>query len=128
MNLPQEALDYFSQELAHSTQSPRSFFQTWKCGVEIAGAAWFGDGTRDGLNRAASKWDLQPNVLMIGKALGVLSSGERMFLAAMVSFYNARKGAAMLKRCGFEGLADLGGLDLQRRKVLAELIVHYDVW
>lgn len=34
----------------------------------------------------------------------------------------------MLKRCGFEGLADLGGLDLQRRKVLAELIVQYDGW
>lgn len=93
MNLPQGALDYFSQELAHSTQSPRSFFKAWKCGVEIAGAAWFGDGTSDGLTRAASKWDLQPNVLMIGKALGVLSSGERMFLAAMVSFYNARKGS-----------------------------------
>ena len=37
------------------------------------------------------------------RPLGVLSSGQRMFLSAMVSFYNAREGGAMLKRCGFEG-------------------------
>ena len=48
---------------------------------------------------------------MLNDALGVLSSGQRMFLSAMVSFYNAREGGAMLKRCGFEGLSDLGGLD-----------------
>lgn len=40
---------------------------------------------------------------MLNDALGVLSSGQRMFLSAMVSFYNAREGGAMLKRCGFEG-------------------------
>jgi hypothetical protein len=42
-------------------------------------------------------------MLMLNDALGVLSSGQRMFLSAMVSFYNAREGGAMLKRCGFEG-------------------------
>ena len=37
-----------------------------------------------------------PDMLRLNDALGVLSSGERMFLSAMVSFYNAREGGAML--------------------------------
>ena len=61
-------------------------------------------------------------------ALGVLSSGQRMFLSAMVSFYNAREGGAMLKRCHFHGLSDFDGLDLQRRKVIADLLVNYNGW
>ena len=32
------------------------------------------------------QWDLRPNMLMLNDALGVLSSGQRMFLSAMVSF------------------------------------------
>src|SRR3546814_9522473 len=59
-------------------------------------------------------------------ALGVLSSGQRMFLSAMVNFYNSREGGAMLKRCGFEGLSDFGGLDLERRQVIADLTLHYN--
>lgn len=127
-SLPQEVSDQLERELAHFDQAPCAFFQAWKRGIEIAGAQWFGDGTREGLARARNKWDLRPDMLMVGDALGVLSSGERMFLSAMVSFYNAREGAAMLKRCGFEGLSDLGGLDLQRRKVIAELVLNYDGW
>ena len=34
----------------------------------------------------------------------------------------------MLKRCGFEGLSDLGGLDLERRKVVADLTLNYNGW
>ena len=38
------------------------------------------------------------------------------------------EGGAMLKRCGFEGLSDFGGLDLERRKVIADLTLHYNGW
>ena len=67
-------------------------------------------------------------MLMLNDALGVLSSGQRMFLSAMVSFYNSREGGAMLKRCGFEGLSDFGGLNLERRKVIADLTLNYNGW
>ena len=80
------------------------------------------------LNQAKSKWDLRPDMLRANDALGVLSSGERMFLSAMFSFYNAREGGAMLKRCHFQGLSDFDGLDLQRRKVIADLLVNYSGW
>ena len=127
-SLPQDVLDRIALEDLHFTRAPQAFFDAWKRGAEIAGAEWFGDGTREGLQRATTKWDLRPNVLMLNDALDVLSGGQRMFLSAMVSFYNAREGGAMLKRCGFEGLSDLGGLDLERRKVIADLLLHYSGW
>ena len=127
-SLPQEVRDQIELEQQHFEAAPQAFFEAWKRGVRIAGHEWFGDGTRDGLQHAKTKWDLRPKLMMLNDALGVLSSGQRMFLSAMVSFYNVREGGAMLKRCGFEGLADLGGLDLERRKVIADLSLHYTGW
>lgn len=127
-SLPPDVLDQIAREMLHFDNAPAAFLQAWKRGVHIAGAEWFGDGTRAGLQQATSKWELRPNVQRLSEALGVLSSGQRMFLSVMVSFYNASEGGAMLKRCQFEGLADLGGLDLERRKVIAELVLHYDGW
>ncbi len=57
-----------------------------------------------------------------------MSSGEKVFLAAMVSFYNAREGGALFRRVGIHGLADLDGLDLERRKIIGALILHYCGW
>lgn len=127
-SLPQDVLDLIALEALHFSMAPQAFFQAWKRGAEIAGHEWFGDGTREGLQRATSKWDLRPNLLKLNDALGVLSSGQRMFLSAMVSFYDSREGGAMLKRCGFEGLSDFGGLDLERRRVLADLLLNYSGW
>ena len=126
--LPTDVVDQIMRETRHFERAPEAFFEAWKRGAEIAGHEWFGDGTREGLRRAASKWDLRPNLLELNDALGVLSGGQRMFLSAMVSFYNSREGAAMLKRCGFEGLSDLGGLDLERRQVIADLVLNYSGW
>ena len=128
LSLSQAVFDQLALEEAHFTRAPSAFFQAWKRGAEIAGAEWFGNGTQAGLERATTKWDLRPNMLLVNDALGVLSAGQRMFLSAMVSFYNAREGAAMLRRCGFEGLADLDGLDLERRKVIADLVLNYNGW
>ncbi|MGQ5242473.1 hypothetical protein [Xanthomonas arboricola] len=127
-HLPLEIVGQIMQEVQHFADAPQAFFEAWKRGVEIAGAEWFGEGPPEGLNQAKSKWDLRPNVLRINDALGGLSSGERMFLSAMVSFYNARDGGPMLKRCHFHGLSDFDGLDLERRKVIADLLVNYSGW
>lgn len=124
----QEIVDQIAQEERHLAAAPHAFFEAWKRGVEIAGPQWFGDGVPAGLNRARSKWHLCPDLQRIRDALGVLSSGERLFLAALCSFYNAREGGALLGHCDFHGLADLGGLDLQRRRVIADLLLNYDGW
>ena len=58
--LPQEVVDQIMREEQHFAAAPQAFFEAWKRGVEIAGPQWFGDGTREGLNQAKSKWDLRP--------------------------------------------------------------------
>jgi hypothetical protein len=130
MNLPvqHEPIERFISHEEHFALAPYAFFQAWKRGVLIAGTEWFGVGTCDGFQRAIAKWDLCPRLDRISNAFGVLSSGQRMFLAAMVSFYNAHDGGELLQRCGFEGLSDLGGLDLERRRVIADLVLNYSGW
>jgi len=126
--LPDGTLEQIEREQQHFELAPHEFFQAWKRGVAIAGHTWFGNGTQEGLSSAVCIWDLCPRMADIDDHLDVMSRGERLFLAAMVSFYNAHDSVPLLKRCDFEGLADLGRLDLERRKVIADLILNYHGW
>ena len=126
--LSPDEVDQFEAEFEHFRNAEQAFFEAWRRGVAIAGPAGFGDGTRAGLLSAKTKWDLRPNLEVLKSAMRTLSPGQRMFVAAMVSFYNSRDGGAMLKRCGFDGLSDFGGLDLSRRKVIADLTLNYAGW
>jgi hypothetical protein len=130
MNPPfsQEIIDRYAREKQHFLQTPDAFFAAWQRAVRIAGFQWFGDGSAACWHGARTKWDLCPRLDGMLDAFGVLSSGERLFLAALVSFYNARDGGELLGQCGFAGLADLSGLDLERRQVIAELILNYTGW
>lgn len=71
---------------------------------------------------------MRPNLLLINDTIDVMSSGQKRFLAALVSFYNSQEGGALFRRVGIEGLADLSGLDLTRREVIAALILNYCGW
>jgi len=126
--LPADVLNQIEREQQHAKRAPEAFFQAWKRGVEIAGYTWFGDGSRENLVAADSVWDLRPRMSVIDEHLDVISRGERLFLAAMVSFYNAHDSVPLLKRCDFEGLADLVRLDSQRRRVIADLVLNYTGW
>jgi hypothetical protein len=65
----------------------------------------------------------------ITEAMGWLSSGEAMLLAAMVSFYNSNPGDQMLRERDAEGLSDIAAsLDEPRRRVLADLLISYPGW
>ena len=105
-----------------------AFLEAWQRGVTIAGPQFFGDGSGAG----RTKWDLAPRVEDIEEFIGVLSSGEATFLAAMVSFYNGRVGGELLTMLsgGYAvGLADIaGGLDPVRRGVIADLLLSYAGW
>lgn len=61
-----------------------AFFDAWKTGVSLTGPRYFGDGSNSPA-AARRKWDLEPQVEDIAASLGVLSSGESIFLAALVS-------------------------------------------
>jgi hypothetical protein len=85
----QAIFDEIARNDQHFSQAPHAFFHAWKRGVELVGPVLFGNGNRESLDLAVEKWDLCPNVALIKKAVGAMSSGEKVFLAALVSFYNA---------------------------------------
>ncbi|NTY62628.1 hypothetical protein [Mycolicibacterium sphagni] len=104
-----------------------AFFEAWKTAVNLAGSGYF--GVTHTPTTARNKWDLEPRVDRITDDLPVLSSGESIFLAALVSFYDAESGGEMLKVVGARGLSDLSArLDEPRRQVVADLLVSYAGW
>ena len=118
-----------AREIDHFSSAPARFLEAWKRGVRLAGPQFFGmRSPHADLDHAESKWDLCPKMDLIDRAIGVMSSGEKVFLAALTSFYNAEDGGELLKRVNVQGLADFGGLDLERRAVIAVLLLNYTGW
>ena len=117
-----------AREHAHFTDAPAAFLRAWKQGVELAGVRFFGNGTRRDLDVATRKWDLCPNLTLIDNAINVMSPGEAIFLASLVSFYDSEDGGRLLRRVGVDGLSDLGRLDLKHRTIIADLLLHYTGW
>lgn len=126
--IPQETFEQIARELSHADNAPAAFFKAWKRSVEITGYHLFGGKTEDAFIAAQTRWDMCPDLALIDDAISVMSSGERVFLAALVSFYNADAGGKLFKRVGVKGLADLGVLDLNRRTLIAKLILNYHGW
>ncbi|CAN7803969.1 hypothetical protein [Paraburkholderia hospita] len=127
-----QALEQFRREQegsdAHFTATPARFFEAWKQAVMLVGPVYFGDGTSEAVEKAKDKWALAPNGAVILDAFGVLSSGERKFLAALYTFYNSNDSVFLWEKAGIRGFADLSGLDLVRRKLIAELLLTYVGW
>lgn len=116
------------EDYAHFAEAPKKFFEAWRKAVLVAGPELFGDGTKAGALAATDKWELVPKAEHINEAFGVLSSGQKVFIAALYSFYNSTDGAKLWKLADMQGLADLGNLDLERRKLIADLILNYSGW
>ncbi|ONH50913.1 hypothetical protein SAMN04490182_2005 [Pseudomonas cedrina] len=130
MNPPISTPDCSDQPngLQHQSQAPEPFFEAWKQAVLLAGPGYFGIKCRRDLDMALSKWDLCPDIPLIETAIGAMSHGEQIFIAALVSFYNDQIGGELLQRAGVSGMADFGILDSQRRSLLARLLIHYSGW
>jgi hypothetical protein len=120
--------DALIREEQHFSRAPEAFLAAWKQGVALAAPHLFGPGPRADLEAAADKWALCPKVALIQRAIGPMSPSQRIFLAALVSFYDTQEGGRLLKRVGFHGLADFSGLDLPHRAVIAGLILNYTGW
>jgi len=71
---------------------------------------------------------LRPNLRVISTLFEVLTHQERVFLAALVSFFDTDIGSDLLKQSGVKGLSDLGVLNVEQRDVLAALILHNHAW
>ena len=126
--LPESALSDLINAHQQQALAPEQFFQAWKKAILLAGPHYFGIECRSDINMARSKWDLCPDVPLIESAIGAMSHGEQVFIAALVSFYNDQTGGRLMRRVGVNGLADFGLLDSQRRTLLAHLLIHYSGW
>ncbi|WP_454793766.1 hypothetical protein [Mycolicibacterium lutetiense] len=105
-----------------------AFFEAWRSGVSLAGEHYFGNGTLSSA-AASSKWGLSPDLERITHDISVLSSGEAVFLAALVSFYDGTAGTELLAQADARSFSDVAArLDFPRRQVLADLIIAYSGW
>ncbi|WP_285374213.1 hypothetical protein [Pseudomonas sp. lyk4-TYG-107] len=105
-----------------------AFFFAWKKGVELAGYRYFGDSSQEGFIKANCRWDLRPDLRVINSKFEVLTEQERVFMAALVSFFNPDEGSNLLKQAGVKGLCELGLLNVEQRDVIAGLIMHNHAW
>lgn len=121
----QKPVDRPSSEICNPAVA---FFFAWKRGVELAGTRYFGDGTQDTFSTANCRWDLRPKMRVINNNFEVLTEQERVFLAALVSFFDTDRGSSLLEQAGVRGLSDLGLLNVEQRDVIAGLIMHNHDW
>ena len=126
--IPDSVLTELLDTYQRDTLASQHFSQAWQQAVLLAGPGYFGDGNRANAIEACDKCALCPNVPLIQSAIGAMSHGEQVFIAALVSFYNDETGGRLLRRVGVNGLADFGLLDSQRRTLLAHLLIHYSGW
>ena len=112
-------------ERDHLATAPIAFLHAWKTAVHLAGNTFFGDGTQASLEGAVATWELPPNLERISEFLNRMPPDTRVFIAALVSLYDCPDASRLLQRTGVSGLAELGALDLQRRSVIASLMLHY---
>ncbi|MCX2931390.1 hypothetical protein ORI20_13985 [Mycobacterium sp. CVI_P3] len=106
--------------------SATSFLDAWQRGMIIAGPQFFGDGRAPGLY--SSLYDMAPDYDMVQRAMGYLSSGEALFLAAMYSFYNPTTGKKLLAKLDGAPGGLAAGMDESRRRVIADLLISYAGW
>lgn len=114
--------------------SEELFLQAWKEAIEegakLAGprfAQLFGPKT---LDTAQSKWDLRPLLTKVKGAMGVYSTGEKMYLAAMYSFFNWDDGQELLaKYCDPGNIAQiLTRLEHPQRVAILKLAMTWPGW
>ena len=106
----------------------QGFFEWWKRGIALAGYQYFGDGTKQGFDKATVKNDLRPLPEKVESSIGRISDGELAFLTAMYCFYNDFRGAELCAKAGVKSIGNIMILDSARREVMAGLLITYCGW
>ena len=127
--LPEGLLDCPSLKPVQFDVQSRSqaFMKAWSKGVHFVGKEWFVDDHWKAVAATAEDCLPVPNILELNDALNTMGGAKRLFFSLMVSLYSPNEGKAMLKYCGFRGLADLACLDVERRQIISDLIMHCSV-
>lgn len=113
---------------AHYADAPARFLAAWKEAVKLAGPRFF-ECDAESVDAATDKWQLKPKWEEVDAFMGVGSTGERVFLAAVVSFYNNEWGQGHLEAAGWPNLAAVANrLDLRELEILTQLMLNYTGW
>lgn len=103
------------------------FLAAWKAGVLYIGEEYF-DILSDVVVSAGDKNQLRPRANAELLAAGA-SSGEKVMLGAMLSFFNEVRGEKYLNQIGCLNPCDVSGrLDFVGRNIIAAMTVNYTGW
>lgn len=124
-----ESLERLGQDYDLSLARRARFLAAWQAGVDVAGQRFF-DIKSETVASAQDKEELRPKWDYVEDNVGVLSHGERSFLIAMCGFFNDEWGAELSARFNETGspveLAQI--LSIERRQIIADLLVNYQGW
>ena len=121
------------ESIAQGFVAPEKFLVAWKKAVKLAGARLFTNHHNypavESVNDAINKWQLIPNYEVIKEFMGYASTGERLFVAVLYSFYNSDDGAEFCEELGFRGIGDMANrLELDQLKIIIELMCNHTGW
>lgn len=120
--------------MEHYDSAPGRFLEAWKQGVTKAGPRFF--KTKEGytpatVEAATDKWQLIPNWEYVNENIGVLSTGEKVFLATLCSFYNGDWGHQLIEEHG-QGYVSVGDianrLELDESHIITQLMLNHTGW
>ena len=112
---------------ALQTDAPKKFLAAWIRGIKKVGPEFF--KIKGNLSEANDKWQLEPNLDFIRQAIGGLSHGQQVLLGLLYSFFDSIEGQKLLAQADAPNLVDaLAILDLDGRKIIAELWMYYTGW
>jgi len=110
-----------------SEKAPTLFLEAWKQGVTLIGGEFFNQ--KNPLSTIKDKNELRPNYEYIHENIWVMSSGKKVLLALMCSFYNSVWGGDLITEVGIKGMSDISAkLDYESLDVVSELLVNYHGW
>ncbi len=111
----------------HDVDVKAQFLAAWKAGVLFVGEECF-DVRSSSVVSAVDKNGLRPRANAESLAAGA-SSGEKVMLGVMLSFFNETRGQKYLKRIGCLNPCDISAsLDYAGNRVVASMLVSYCGW
>lgn len=124
-----EALKAHQLEVWHYETAPERFLAAWKQAIEKIGPNYFHCEGADHYSKAIHRHQIRPNTEAIERRLGVCSTGEGIFIGAVISFYNGDWGADVCQGFGYSGIGDIANrLDLELVKILNQLMLYHTGW
>lgn len=108
-------------------EKPSHFLTVWKKAIKLIGEDFF--IIKSSVEEATDKWDLKPDYDAIKRNLFAKSTGQSLFLVALLSFYNREDGQDLLIQLGYPNFVDIfSRLEKEHVEILMALINYYQGW